>query len=130
MKKRHTYIRYSAVDGRPIFVLQGKSMSTAISYFCRVCSAEEQRYAHAKQLQEQACRDVILHNLNECIADRPVLTTMTPHEAAAAKALRKLADNPVPPDDRLLMHVRRTREENRPVRTIHLKRKRRKPTGR
>lgn len=114
------------VTGVPVFFMRGVPGREARKKYSIACAQEEQRYADAVAAQQQACHDVILHLLNECVADMPIMKEWTPQQTAAAKALRRMAEAPAVPDDELLRHVRQLRSMPDRMRTLHLFRKSKK----
>jgi hypothetical protein len=89
------HVRYSCIDGRPVWLSPERSYQAMYKAYNRACEHEIQRVRNGKRDLERR-RKEILDMLDSIMAGMPILSEMTPKQRAAAKRLRSIADN-LPP---------------------------------
>jgi len=106
------YVKRSVLTGQPVFVVAGRCRHSAQTYYCKARRSEERKLKEMETAQRNACRDIIQKLLNDCVAELPLMTDMTPKQRAAAKNLHYLAKHPILPDRGFIDHCRTEKEIN------------------
>lgn len=111
-------IRKSCLTGRVVWVYKGKSKASSYVMYLLACRRELAREKNKASVDEQR-RKNIMNVLNECVADLCFAGPLTPEQEAAAKELKRLAEEPVATCNEFRDHIleeRRRREEDKEIR--------------
>lgn len=113
-----TVIRYSCLTGQAVWLYQGPSKQAARAAYRRACEREIKRVRLWRKMIE-ARKANIMHVIETCMADKPIITGMTPEQKVAAKKLLAMAKEECPCQREFYNHImeeRRRRENDRLLR--------------
>ena len=88
-----TVIRYSCVNGKAVWIYQGKSHLAARIKYWRSCKHELTLQRKWPRLMEKR-RQNIQHLLDECMSAMPMMGDMTDRQRKAIRTLQSIANNP------------------------------------
>ena len=108
---QYRYICYSRVTGQAVWVYQGQSKQGMKRKYYRTVAIERKRKKQWVRLQK-ARQANIRHLLDECMADLPILGTLTKAQREAIRTLQHMIDNPPEFSSPLLDHDRERRHQN------------------
>ena len=108
---QYRYICYSRVTGQAIWHYQGQSRDGMKRKYYRTVASERKRRRQWPKLQ-QARQTNIHHLLSECMADLPILGTLTKAQREAIKTLQQMADDMPEFCSPFLDHDRERRHQN------------------
>jgi hypothetical protein len=113
-----TVICYSCLTGKAVWLYRGPSRGAANVAYWRACKKEIE---YVRQWPRYVAERKAFYEgiLNGCLASLPIDAELTPSQKAAAKVLRKLADEKLPCYMEFYNHImeeRRRREEDREIR--------------
>ena len=108
---QYRYICYSSVTGQAVWLYQGQSRDGMRRKYYRTVESERKRRRQWPKLQ-QTRQANIRQLLSECMADLPILGTMTNVQRKAIKALQQMADDMPEFYSPFLDHDRERRHQN------------------